>query len=106
MHEIKLRSSSIGSRCANVTEHSGPTNVSLRNVVLRQLEAGKQLRPTLGDEQFIDVELHRDTNLLPRRNDGEAADWRRVQDRKSGSAKAAEKPLDSGMKIIAGNARQ
>lgn len=43
--------------------------------VLQQLDSGKGARPVLGEEQVIDIELDRYTELLPRREDVRRLDW-------------------------------
>ncbi|TDL23126.1 hypothetical protein BD410DRAFT_169101 [Rickenella mellea] len=52
-----------------------------------ELDGGKPARPTLGDEQFLDVDLYRNTELLPHRNDNREADWHAVIRRKQTSTR-------------------
>lgn len=49
----------------------------LISVILKyiQLDSGKATRPVLGDEQIIDIELDRDIELLPRRDDVWSINW-------------------------------
>ncbi|KAH8108685.1 hypothetical protein DFH11DRAFT_1067346 [Phellopilus nigrolimitatus] len=53
-----------------------------------ELDIGRSTRPVLGDEQVIDVELDRSTELLPRRSDSRVVDWQSDTDKKRTNQKA------------------
>lgn len=58
-------------------------------IEITKLSVGKANRPVLGDEQMIDVELDRNTTLLPYRNDMWLIDWNDNMEKKRDKTRKA-----------------